>query len=87
MVLPQSALLSRERLIKRIGFYGFIECGCILNFLYNVCEHNLDIAAYRFIHEKIKECLYNHYNGSSESYFKELKEIQTEIEYILSVYK
>ncbi|MDW8845379.1 hypothetical protein SD961_05620 [Erwinia sp. MMLR14_017] len=86
MILPSPDTLNREYLIKIIEFYGFIECSCILAFLQTVCSKNLDAASYRFIHEKLKECLHNHYSDSCKHYFDELKKLQTEIEYILSVF-
>lgn len=85
MIMPTQKNLNREKLIKRIEFYGFNECGCILSFLHNVCSKSLDMASYRFIYEKLKECLSNHYDGNEKEYFKELTQLQSEIEFILSV--
>lgn len=85
MTLATTINLTREKLIKRIAHYGFIECGCMLAFLECVCQQTLDRAAYRFIYDKVKECLGNHYDNRHRDYFQDLLRLQSEIEYILSV--
>jgi hypothetical protein len=84
--------LSKKNLLERLNQYGFVECGYLMAFLNYVCDEKPDLAAYRYIYSKVCECLKTHaadpykYNLAGEGdYFKELRNLREEIEFIISV--
>lgn len=70
--------ISREKIVKIIEFYGFIECGQILNFLLNVCEEKPERIDLLWIYSKINNCLRIH--GNNSEYFDALIELRSDIE-------
>ena len=84
--------LSRRYILSRLQYYGFIECGHALAFLHFVChEEKLDKHAYRFLYGKISECLKNndsgiYENADCEEYFKDLRVLQEELEFVISIH-
>lgn len=69
--------ISRQKIVKVIGFYGFIECGQILNFLLTVCDERLERMDLLWIYSKIDNCLRLHCNNSE--YFDALIDLHSEI--------
>lgn len=85
-----SVKITREEVMKRVGRYGFIECGEILTFLSYACSSEiLDIHALRYVYGKTAECLANHPASdidNQECYFQDLFVLKGEIEFIISLY-
>lgn len=69
--------LSRTHMEKRVGRYGFIECGMLMHFLLLICDDEPGLTELIYIKEKISECLRNHDNQSD--YFSDLKVLRREI--------
>ncbi|MBF9773453.1 hypothetical protein [Enterobacter asburiae] len=70
--------ISHKKIVKVIGFYGFIECGQILNFLLSVCNERLERIDLLWIYSKIDNCLRAH--GNNSEYFDALIELRSDIE-------
>ncbi len=70
--------IYRKKIIEIIKYYGFIECGQILNFLHNVCEEIPEKTDLLWIYSKINNCLRIHNNNSE--YFDALIDLRSEIE-------
>ena len=83
--------LSRSNILLLMQQYGFIECGNIIAFLQCVCDTELlDRSAYSYIYSKVSECLMLHDTGDygvcdDLVYFRNLKVLKNELEFILSV--
>ncbi|WP_052130820.1 hypothetical protein [Erwinia typographi] len=75
--------LSREILRESVRHYGFTECGEMLCFLDCLCDVYPDRSALLWLREKTGECLRNHDNGTD--YFRDLRTLESELEYALSV--
>lgn len=69
--------LARRALIKRLGYYGFIECAQLVNFLQLICEDEPGIAELKYILDRVQDCLYRY--DSQDDYFTDLRQLRWEI--------
>ncbi|MCP2124511.1 UNVERIFIED_ORG: hypothetical protein J2Y93_004669 [Pantoea agglomerans] len=94
-IRPYSAIaqsLSREKIIEKIQFYGFIECAKMLRFLSVVVDTDfLDQPSLKYLLANINDCIDRHARGYSDEntmrYFNDLFILRDEIEYITSISK
>lgn len=69
--------LGRQSLIQRIGYYGFIECASMINFLRYICDDQPGITELRYLLDKTRECLQAHDN--KDDYFADLRQLYKDI--------
>lgn len=69
--------LARRALIKRLGYYGFIECAQLVNFLQLICDDEPGIAELKYILTRVQDCL-NRYD-SQDDYFTDLRQLRQDI--------
>lgn len=92
-IRPYTAIaegLSREKIIGKLQFYGFVECAKMLRFLSVVVDTDfLDQPSLKYLLANINECIERNTKGySNESalkYFNDLCILRDEIEYITSI--
>ncbi|KLR24038.1 hypothetical protein ABR28_10250 [Enterobacter hormaechei subsp. hoffmannii] len=72
-----SSSLGRQSLIQRIGYYGFIECASMINFLQYICDDQPGIPELHYLLHKTRECLRTHDN--QDDYFAELRQLCQDI--------
>lgn len=70
-------LVARRYLIKKLGYYGFIECASLVNFLQLICDDEPGIDELRYILSKVKQCL-DKYDNKSD-YFNNLRNLYKNI--------
>lgn len=73
--------LSRDAIIYRLRKYGFSEVATVIYFLDSICDLIPDNASYRFVRDKVQECLDMHDNGGD--YFNDMRILIKEIDYLL----
>lgn len=69
--------VARASLIKRLGYYGFVECAILVNFLQLICDDEPGVCELRYVRDKIQECL--HIYDNQNDYFNDMREISEEI--------
>ena len=69
--------LGRQSLIQRIGYYGFVECAGMINFLQYICDDQPGITELRYLQDKTRECLQAHDN--QDEYFADLRQLCQDI--------
>lgn len=72
------SLLGRQLLIQRIGYYSFIECASMINFLQYICDDQPGLPELCYLQEKIRECLQVHDN--QDDYFTDLRQVSKDID-------
>lgn len=85
--------LTRSYILNIVNKYGYCECGDLSAFLDFVCrDESLHLNEYRFIYTKIQQCIksnalnvYTSGNNTDIQYFKELSELQYELEFVMSL--
>jgi len=88
-----STKLTRSYILKVVSKYGFIECCDVSAFLNFVCRDEfIHLNECGYIYAKINQCLKSNMSKSysstkrlDELYFKELSDLQRELEYVMSV--
>lgn len=76
--------VARNALIKRLGFYGFIECAELVTFLQIICNDEPGACELRYIRDKVQQCLDIHDNQND--YFSELRRVCEELTEKLASY-
>ncbi|MDQ1223893.1 hypothetical protein QE443_000054 [Pantoea ananatis] len=69
--------LSRRRLRERLSRYGFVECCMLICFLDMCCSDRLGMGELFYIRSKIRECLWNHDEGSA--WFDDLRLMESDV--------
>lgn len=77
-IMPEALILSREKIIERVSYYGYMEIADILKFMELICQPILENCDYLYIKYKVMQCLYIHDNHSD--YFISLRELASELD-------
>ncbi|WP_139375513.1 hypothetical protein [Serratia marcescens] len=70
--------LARRSLIEKLGYYGFVECASLVNFLQLICDDDPGVSELRYILSKVKQCL-DKYDNQSD-YFDRLRALYVDIQ-------
>ncbi|CAI1507918.1 hypothetical protein [Serratia ficaria] len=78
-ILPgvSASSLARCALIKRLGYYGFIECAQLVNFLQLICDDEPGMTELKYLRDKVQDCLQRH--GTRDDYFTDLRRLHREL--------